>query len=77
MMIDFGAEGFPKGGLVHVNPGAGDQLIIVRAYDNEDRMLVLDARITRLALGSLKVRMSLPCLHGALIKLAEGLPLYM
>ena len=58
MQIDFATEGYHKGGALHVNSGTSDRLINIRLYDTQDRLLLLDAKITSLAVGSVKVRCS-------------------
>lgn len=55
MKIELGAEGFHKNGALYIPTTNSDHMINVRVYDSADKLLLLDARITRLAKAAVKV----------------------
>ena len=53
------AEGFPIGGDLNIGTHVKDHLTNIRVYDSDERLLLLDARVTRHAHGSIQVRAAL------------------
>ncbi|KAF6021741.1 hypothetical protein EB796_019945 [Bugula neritina] len=58
LKLDLAADGYHKGGALNINSSASDHVLNVRVYDASDRLLLLEARITRQAVGSVKVVIS-------------------